>query len=64
MIGEYTKKNGVVVYPGKGTIDGIEGDHILIAPSFTITKEEIEFIVDIVAKSIKEFITNEVDCFK
>lgn len=63
-IGEYTKRNGVVVYPGKGTIDGIKGDHILIAPSFTITKEEIEFIVDIVAKSIKEFIANEVDLFK
>ena len=31
---------------------------------FTITKEEIEFIVDIVAKSIREFIANEVDLFK
>ncbi|KAI1329281.1 aminotransferase class-III [Xylariaceae sp. FL0255] len=37
---------GVAVYPGKGTIDGISGDHVLIAPSFTISDFEIVTIVE------------------
>jgi adenosylmethionine-8-amino-7-oxononanoate aminotransferase len=36
---------GISLYPGTGTMDGNLGDHVLIAPAYTSTKEEIEYIV-------------------
>ncbi|PWN52013.1 aminotransferase, class III [Violaceomyces palustris] len=52
-------KRKVVVYPGKGTADGVRGDHILIAPPYIITVEEIDLItgalkdgIDAVAKDL------------
>jgi hypothetical protein len=43
----------VVVYPGaKGTADGISGDHLLIAPPYTITEEELFFLVETLKMSI------------
>ncbi|KAL5604235.1 hypothetical protein BROUX41_002215 [Berkeleyomyces rouxiae] len=36
------EKGGVAVYPGHGTRDGVVGDHVLLAPAFIITPEEIE----------------------
>jgi adenosylmethionine-8-amino-7-oxononanoate aminotransferase len=38
---------GIMVYPGQGSgDDGFEGDHIIIAPPFTITADDIELIVE------------------
>jgi adenosylmethionine-8-amino-7-oxononanoate aminotransferase len=37
---------GLMVYPMGGTIDGRHGDHVLLAPPFTVTNEEIDAIVD------------------
>lgn len=45
---------GVNVYPGAGSIDGMRGDHILIAPPYTITVEEIEVIVDAVLLAYRQ----------
>lgn len=43
----------VVVYPcPKGTADGTYGDHLVIAPPFTITEKEIVFLVDSFKESI------------
>ncbi|POF30639.1 aspartate aminotransferase family protein [Roseibium marinum] len=39
-------QRGLMVYPMGGTIDGREGDHVLIAPPFIATKTDIETIVD------------------
>ncbi len=35
-------QEGLVVYPGGGTGDGVNGDHILIAPPLNITKTEAD----------------------
>ncbi|KAJ4165437.1 hypothetical protein LMH87_007070 [Akanthomyces muscarius] len=43
---------GVAVYPGWTTVDGRKGDHILLAPSFTVTEEELDTIVRVVKTSI------------
>ena len=32
---------GVVLYPGGGAMDGVRGDHTLIAPRINITKSEV-----------------------
>ncbi|KAH7312512.1 aminotransferase class-III [Stachybotrys elegans] len=35
---------GISLYPGTGTKDGVEGDHVLLSPAYNSTKEEIEEI--------------------
>jgi adenosylmethionine-8-amino-7-oxononanoate aminotransferase len=35
-----------------GTIDGLSGDHVLIAPPFIVTEKEVDEIVDRLAVSI------------
>ncbi|MGV7209388.1 aspartate aminotransferase family protein [Oxalobacteraceae bacterium A2-2] len=37
--------HGLMVYPMGGTIDGLHGDHILLAPPFTVTDAELGEIV-------------------
>ena len=37
---------GLMTYPMGGTIDGVAGDHILLAPPFIIEEEHLEIIVD------------------
>jgi adenosylmethionine-8-amino-7-oxononanoate aminotransferase len=36
----------LMVYPMDGTIDGVRGDHVLLAPPFIVTQEQIDEIVD------------------
>ncbi|EHK59188.1 aspartate aminotransferase family protein [Allomesorhizobium alhagi] len=37
---------GLMVYPGGGTIDGVHGDHVLIAPPFIIDAATIDAVVE------------------
>jgi adenosylmethionine-8-amino-7-oxononanoate aminotransferase len=43
---------GLLVYPMGGTIDGLHGDHILLAPPFIATDAELEMIVDRLKTSV------------
>jgi hypothetical protein len=43
---------GMICYPAQGCADGTAGDHVLLAPCFTSTPEEIDIIVDILAQAI------------
>lgn len=36
---------GLAIYPGAGTIDGVNGDHVLIAPPLTVSDDELCLIV-------------------
>ena len=47
-------ENGLLVYPGSGTVDGIRGDHIQVAPPLVVDKEQIDEIVALLDKSIGE----------
>lgn len=38
-------EEGLLTYPGSGTIDGRRGDHVLFAPPFVCTEDDIEQIV-------------------
>ncbi len=38
--------NGLGCYPGGGTVDGARGDHILLAPPYISSPDEIDLIVD------------------
>ncbi|OAA70965.1 aminotransferase [Akanthomyces lecanii RCEF 1005] len=41
---------GIMLYPGTGTMDGVDGDHVLVSPVYTSTEEDAARIV----KKIKE----------
>jgi hypothetical protein len=43
---------GLLIYPGGGTIDGRSGDHILLAPPYNVTDDELERIVDLLAETV------------
>lgn len=45
-------QRGLICYPMGGTADGMNGDHILLAPPFIIDDGHIEEIVDKLAQSI------------
>jgi adenosylmethionine-8-amino-7-oxononanoate aminotransferase len=37
---------GLMVYPMGGTVDGVKGDHILLAPPFIVQAAQVDAIVD------------------
>ena len=37
---------GLMVYPMGGTIDGVRGDHVLLAPPFIVEAEQVETIIE------------------
>lgn len=43
---------GLAIYPNGGTIDGVKGDHVIIAPPFNATPEEIELIADLLKDAL------------
>jgi adenosylmethionine-8-amino-7-oxononanoate aminotransferase len=43
---------GLLIYPGGGTIDGRNGDHILLAPPYNTTDDELAMIVDLLAQTL------------
>ena len=42
---------GVAIYPGAATVDGVRGDHVLIAPPYTVSEVDLEHIVQIVREA-------------
>lgn len=51
----------ISLYPGSGTMDGRRGDHVLIAPAYNVTEEEIRQIVDTTVRVIKQFFRKYAD---
>lgn len=45
----------ISIYPGSGTADGVKGDHILLAPAYNVTSEEVHLIVELTAAVIETF---------
>ncbi|RBI68747.1 aspartate aminotransferase family protein [Vreelandella sulfidaeris] len=43
---------GLISYPMGGTIDGIYGDHILLAPPYTIEPAEIDLLIERITQAI------------
>jgi adenosylmethionine-8-amino-7-oxononanoate aminotransferase len=43
---------GLMVYPMGGTIDGTQGDHVLLAPPFTVNSTAIDTIVERLGEAI------------
>ncbi|MCX8134489.1 MAG: aspartate aminotransferase family protein [Roseococcus sp.] len=45
---------GLACYPMGGTIDGRRGDHVILAPPYTVTEAELEMILDRFAAAIQD----------
>ncbi|SFJ70482.1 Adenosylmethionine-8-amino-7-oxononanoate aminotransferase [Bosea sp. OK403] len=43
---------GLACYPSGGTVDGVRGDHVLLAPPYIVTAEEIDRIVEILGEAV------------
>lgn len=37
---------GLMVYPGGGALDGLRGDHVVLAPPYNVSQGELDMIVD------------------
>lgn len=49
----------ISLYGSPGTVDGVRGDHVILAPPYIVSKEEIDIIVDVTAKVLEE-VFNEI----
>ena len=49
---------GLIIYPASGCIDGINGDHILLAPSYTSNDNEIVEMVTILKGVLDQVLSN------
>jgi adenosylmethionine-8-amino-7-oxononanoate aminotransferase len=46
-------ERGLMIYPGSGTVDGINGDHLLLAPPYTVTDAQIDDIVRRLSRALE-----------
>ncbi|PZU95171.1 MAG: aspartate aminotransferase family protein [Chelatococcus sp.] len=49
---------GLACYPSGGTVDGVRGDHVLLAPPYIVTPEEIDRIVAILGDAVDAALAN------
>ena|ERR1700761_6979582 len=54
----------ISLYPGSGTMDGHRGDHVIVAPAYNVTEDEIREIVDRTARVVKRFFHRYVQRFQ
>lgn len=45
-ISDTAVEEGLVVYPGTGSVDGVAGDHILVTPPLIITREQVDELAE------------------
>jgi len=53
-VGQAAAARGLLVYPMQGCVDGISGDHLLLAPPAVITTEQIDWAVEQLSAAIEE----------
>ena len=46
-------ENGLICYPMGGTLDGVRGDHVLLAPPFIVEDAQIDEIIDKLDRSFR-----------
>ena len=47
------QRRGLLVYPGTGCVDGVNGDHVLVGPPFTISDDEMEELVGVLDETVR-----------
>jgi adenosylmethionine-8-amino-7-oxononanoate aminotransferase len=54
LVGQACLRRGLLVYPMQGCVDGVAGDHLLIAPPAVISAEQIGWAVEQLRAAVKE----------
>ncbi|PSS18609.1 hypothetical protein M430DRAFT_28030 [Amorphotheca resinae ATCC 22711] len=44
----------MTLYPGGGTVDGVSGDHVILAPSYIVTKDDIDYIAKVTSDVVHQ----------
>ena len=47
-------KNGLMCYPSTGCVDGVNGDHVLLAPPYNVTEAEINEVCTILQATLQQ----------
>lgn len=47
---------GLICYPGGGGADGVDGDHVLLAPPFIISEAELDALVEMLTAAIGDVV--------
>jgi adenosylmethionine-8-amino-7-oxononanoate aminotransferase len=45
---------GLLFYPGHGCVDGVRGDHLMVAPPYVVSEGEIDLIVETLRLAIQQ----------
>ncbi len=54
LVGQACLQRGLLVYPMQGCVDGVAGDHLLIAPPAVISAEEVGWAVEQIRAAVLE----------
>jgi len=54
LVGQACRQRGLLVYPMQGSVDGVAGDHLLIAPPAVIASEQIDWATEQLRAAINE----------
>ena len=47
-------ENGLVLYPGAGFVDGVNGDMVMVGPPFVIEEGQIDELIEILKKTFSQ----------
>lgn len=50
-----TAEYGIAIYPGTGSVDGVNGDHVMLAPAYIITEQEVAALVGIIGRLVDDY---------
>lgn len=53
VVSEECTKRGLIIYPGRGMVDGVDGDSFIVAPPLIVQSEHIDEILSILEESLK-----------
>lgn len=51
---ESALERGVYTYPGRGSVDGVAGDHLMLTPPLTVSQEGVEIIGESVREAVDD----------
>jgi len=52
-LGDAAFERGLILYPGQGTVDGVRGDQVMVAPPYVVSDAHIDDIVAILVEALE-----------
>ena len=61
VLTEECREAGLAVYPGQGTADGLVGDHVMLTPPLTVTRAQVDEIMDALHEALPRAVARLLD---